>query len=567
MPKLIVVVADPSVRTMDRADTSWILLGGDAADWQPLAGDTNGTTDLESRICQRVSDATIIKLRRAGGRPVVLDMWKGLTSSYEAFYAVRRNGDVLVSDHFRNIVALLPPEERAPSEEAIVDHFLFRSVYGDGSYCKLVKRAGHGEHVTVDLASGRTTARVFVRMVDQAEQRPMREHVERLNQTLEDVLAPLRPRAGVANQFSGGIDSTLVQTYLKPTVPALNIVPDTPEFRCETEYAERAAGLLGIPLDQMRVREGDYARELEQTIEAMGMPPNHEVMALERPVYESSGHRQYVIGQFAGSVFGKDGSNKTRLGWLLRSAPGRLALEFAAGLTRRRPALHHRLETLEEIARSLNAEPGSPSGFAGQHLVWADRQLVDRLFGPHLIRDRLIERVAYAARRVRLFAPEQPRLFRHIELDQWVETFSDPMLPDRHLANAYGKTVFTPYAAGPVVQRAFEVPVRQRYLRGFQAKHLLKQVLNTRLPSYPVNQPKLGTGLPFVRYYTNGPLSKIWDRYDVPELFRGEARQRVVAHPSWTTWNAITWAIWQEKVVRNAALAPIAGSLTLEWSR
>jgi hypothetical protein len=179
----------------------------------------------------------------------------------------------------------------------------------------------------------------------------------------------------------------------------------------------------------------------------------------------------------------------------------------------------------------------------------------------------MIERLDYAARRVRLFAPREERFSRHVELDQWLEIFSDPMLPDRHLANAYGKTVFTPYAAGSVVRRALEVPVGQRYVRGLQAKHLLKQVLKGRLPRYPINQRKLGTGLPFERYYTRGPLSKIWERYEVPELFRGDARQRLVTHPSQTTWNAITWAIWQEQVVRNPALAPIPGSRTLEWTR
>jgi hypothetical protein len=197
-------------------------------------------------------------------------------------------------------------------------------------------------------------------------------------------------------------------------------------------------------------------------------------------------------------------------------------------------------------------------------LVYGDRAFLEEVFGVDVVKARLQERLDYATRRVALFAAERPAFFRHVELDQWIEIFADPMLPLRHLANAAGKTVFAPYAAGPMLRACRSVPLQQRYIWGLQPKYLLKRTLQRRLPAYPIGQRKLHTALPFERYFRKGPLTGIWDRYDIPAVFRGAARDRLVSAADWTTWNAVTWAIW-ERVVADPDLAPLEESRQLTW--
>ena len=345
-------------------------------------------------------------------------------------------------------------------------------------------------------------------------------------------------------------------------VVPVNAVPDTPEFRLETEYASRSALLLDEQLERIGVDEESYLSGLEKSIEALGMPPNHESIVIDREIYQHH-FDKYIVGQFAGSVFGKDGSHKTRLAWYFHSRPGLHLVDAAKALAPR--ALKPRLESLAKLARGLQREPGSPYGHAGQHCVYSDLPLATAVFGPERVRARLEERIDYALRRIELSAPRDDRFLRHLELDQWIEIFSDQMLPNRHLATAHGKTVVAPYAAGPLLSCALKVPVAQRYLRGFEAKYLLKEVLRKRLPSYPTSQRKLATALPFRRYYESGPLARVWERYAVPDFFEGEARARVVEQPSWMTWNAITYAIWEDRVAKNPDLAPIPSSRRWDW--
>jgi hypothetical protein len=82
-------------------------------------------------------------------------------------------------------------------------------------------------------------------------------------------------------------------------------------------------------------------------------------------------------------------------------------------------------------------------------------------------------------------------------------------------------------------------------------------MLSQRLPDYPVNQRKNATGLPFERFYRDGPLKGIWDRYEVPEFFPAASRAAMIDTPSPVTWYAISHAIWSERVERNADLTPL----------
>jgi asparagine synthase (glutamine-hydrolysing) len=564
-PALELWITDPEAAVLERPGVVWSVSGLGASDRDELLRRGDHGDGLETEIARGARDASILKVCLVEGRPVSLRAWRGLMSDHQVFWAKRPDGELLVADHFRNIVSRLPTAEREPGEEAVVEHFLYRQVLGRLTYCRNVQRLGHGEQLRIDVGSGAVEAKVFDRIEDTSEARPLRAYVDRIDRALASVLEPLRGEEGVANQFSGGVDSTLIQTYLGADVPALTLVPDTPEFGRETTYATRAAALLGLPLERHAVAEADYLAQLEGTIDQMGLPPIHEGTILDAEAYgfgDRLGFRKYVVGEHGDSIFGL-GGRRARIAWWLRSPLARGLLRLA--VPRLPGELRERLAGLDEVAEQLRRDPASPLGHPAQRNLYTDPELAEAIFGPERVRDRLVANWDYMVGRVVLAAPANDLFLRHLEAARWIGALDDVILPQRHLAQAKGKAVVSPFAAQEVVASALAVPIGQRYLRGLQDKYLLKRLLKRRLPGYPVNQRKLSTELPFARYYTDGPLAEVWERYALPDFIYGRLRGRIVEEPSWVTWNAITWAIWSARVARNPELEGIPTSRRLAW--
>lgn len=561
VPKLRVLITDPEAEIVQRPDVTWCLSGVGAEDRRHLAERGGGRDELETEIMRRTRDASIVKVRFGDGLPTRISAWRGILSDHQVFWFVDAAGDVGVTDHFRNALALLPVEEREPSEEARVEHFLYRQVLGRQTYCHKVERAGHGDKLEIDLVSGKAELGVFDRIEDASRPEDTQRYVERIDAAMASVLEPLRNQTSIANQFSGGVDSTLIQTYLGSDVPALNLIPDTPEFGRETRYATRAAELLGIPLECHEMKEVDYLEQLEHTIDEMGLPPIHEGTVLDREAYRLP-YRRFIVGEHGDTVFGL-GGRRARIGWWLRSRAARLALRGVQPLLP--GSLRERLAGLDELALGLTRKPWEPEGFPIQRNLYTETGLVEAIFGEEPVHECLVASWVYMMERVELAAPSSDPFLRHLETARWIGAFDDVILPQRHLAQARGKSVTSPFGASPVLASALSVPVGQRYLRGLRDKYLLKRLLKQRLPGYPVHQRKLSTELPFERYYSDGPLSSVWRRYPVPTFIETSLRHRVTYLPNWVTWNALTWAIWDERIARNPELQPVPYTRDLCW--
>ena len=104
MPKLELLLANPAVRRAFRPDVTWILAGCDETDAQGLERSGDARDGIESEICVRAGDATILKIvhdRRGAHR---FSAWRGPTSKHEVFRMEDGNGSLIVADHFRNLV-------------------------------------------------------------------------------------------------------------------------------------------------------------------------------------------------------------------------------------------------------------------------------------------------------------------------------------------------------------------------------------------------------------------------------------------------------------------------------
>jgi asparagine synthase (glutamine-hydrolysing) len=553
-------IANPEARIIEAECTLWVAAGLDDDGVEALRRDQN-RKDIEARLCRRYGDASIVRLRFRDGRPAIVAAWKGLTSSHDVFYRAVPGEDIVVSDHFRNLLAWVPASERIPDQDALCDHFLFRTVPANATLCRAVERLGRGEALVVDLAGRRPRKFRFDRVEGTARPGDAEDYVDRIDQALGASLADHRHETGVATLFSGGVDSTLIQTYLPASVPA--ICYELPRYAhpFETDYARNAAELLGIGLKTVMVNPSDYLHRLETAIDAAGMPPPHTQFAAYQPLLELD-YRRFLIGEQADAVFGIE-MRKARLAAPFTSRLGRLSIRMATSVAPR--GRRQRLRQLQQTARRLGNTPDSLEGYGARFGVYTDGPLAEAVFGETLVRRRLASRMALVRDTLEPAAPSSNAFLRHLETAQMVDFFcEDIMMCFRHLAYAYGKSIYSPFTTAAVFEAARTIPVEHRYLRGLEGKYLPKLLLKRRLPRYPASQRKGYTHTPFEDLY-RAPLAEVWRRYPVPDLFEGKQRDRLMAQPSQMTWNAITLAIWQQRVAANPDLKPVPGTRVLSW--
>jgi asparagine synthetase B (glutamine-hydrolysing) len=471
-------------------------------------------------------------------------------------YARLGDGSLAMSDHFRNVVSYLPPQDRAPGLDQLVEHYLCGWVYDRNTYSAVVKRLAVGDHFSVDLGDDNPTIEVFDRFTVTGSDDSIADVVDRVEAALEAAMAPLRGDPDVAMTFSGGVDSTLLATFLDSGNPLLTMMPDTPEFAIEGEYAQVASGLLGRKLTPVKVFEADYLDLLEDTTDRVAAPPHHYVTPALAGIY-SSGESAFILGEGADSVFGS-GRGMERVSGALSSAPARFALkalEHAPG------TIGRRAEQIRSYANAYAEAPDSLCSSVGRSLLFGDVEAIEEMVGATAVNEVLAGHLKALADRADLETPSSQSFFRQVEMRQIRHTMADLATLDRHLAQPEGKRIALPFMDPGVVAALLRVPARHRYIKGLSGKWVLKEILSRRLPDYPVDQRKLATGLPFKRYYESGPLSGIWDRYDVPD-FVTSIRDDIVAEPSAVTWNALTHAVWSERIERNADLEPIPPALT-----
>jgi hypothetical protein len=226
-----------------------------------------------------------------------------------------------------------------------------------------------------------------------------------------------------------------------------------------------------------------------------------------------------------------------------------------------------RLRMLQPWAQSLGYNPTSISGYWANTAAYADRSFVESAFGSEAVKDRLQVRMNYVLRRVTPSAPKTDTFSRHLEVSHWQAYLCDEgMTHMRQVAHGLGKTIMSPFHNHQVLSAALRVPTAQRYIRSFRTKFLLKLLLKRRLPSYSIDQRKAGANIPRKRYIKSGPLTDFWERYPVPDCFDGDLHQRIVDYEGPISWHAITYAIWQEKVLRNDNLQPLPAKVNFAWN-
>ena len=549
-PDVRLEFTDPDAKCVESADGFWFLAGCRAVPDRYVARLVGG--ELAGEVfCRTFRDALVLHVALSGGTVTQLQAWRGLFSIAELFYAVRDSGDVRVSDHFKNVVAWLPPAERATSERGLVEHYMTRKPFGNTTYAAMVTRLGLAETLVIDTRRNRKSTKLFDRIDAAVETRSSAGYLEFIDREMGIALDRESSGGEIATMFSGGVDSALLQAYLGERADAVTFVPDTPEYLPETEYARNAAELIGVPIIEVPILEADFVEMVETTTDLIGYTVFDDAKPyLAQPILRLPHHR-FVTGHGADSAFGMSLKLARFSSWF--RWPG--IRQAVAGLARVAPGhLGYRLGQVAPKAASFAVPATDPFGYAGGARSHGKTAIMEEIFGSAALEAINQGMLDYTTSRLERTADPGSTFFSHLELAHWVTVFNNPLLIDRLVAHAVGKSVTTPYVAANVLEALATIPVADRYVQRLQAKWMLKALLQRKVPTYPINQRKLATALPWERFYRDGPLTGFWDRYEMPEIFQGRHKDELIHQPSILTWNAMIYAVWQARIEKNADL-------------
>ena len=246
LPAVSVCLTDPMALHHTTPAADWFASEIPRAELARAAAETD-PSDAVADMIRRFRAGSVTVAIKEDGRPRLLLSAKGAVGSHERFLTNTANG-WYVSDHFRNAISQVPVADRAPSPEALADHYIFRAVHADLTYAQPIERVSNAEVVTIDLGDGTMTRRLVDKLIPPAERLDRAHAIDRLDAALATTCDLSAVAGRTAVLFSGGIDSTVILTYLHPDATPLTFVPDTPEFAEETVYARSAAALLDLSL-------------------------------------------------------------------------------------------------------------------------------------------------------------------------------------------------------------------------------------------------------------------------------------------------------------------------------
>jgi asparagine synthetase B (glutamine-hydrolysing) len=509
------------------------------------------------------SDCVTIRVFIEDGVPVRVEAARDVTTFDELYFRTLPGGGLVLGDHFAAVLATVPVAERSVPARAIADHLLFRTTPGTGTYVAGIERLGHGDRLDWRPGGGgplvrrdRTLSRS--RGIDGQGAR-----IDAVDEALGSAMGAVgRDDRHHVNMLSGGVDSTLLHSYLAPGTPSVSTATDSPEFGFEVEYARRASRLLGTHHQVVEVREADYLGRLEDTIETLGLPPQHLQTVLLDAAFQAP-YDAFVTGQLADALFGLESSLLGWRAWAFRHA---LRTPVAPLAARASAGMRARIDRMQAARRELALPVEQPGSHAMAYALYSDLEATRRTVGAEMIRDRLLDRLRYVRGRVDLPEADRGGLAGHLELGHWLDFYGDDTVSLwRQLAHGRGRSLHAPFTARAVAQCALDVPSPARYVRRGRMKHLLKSLLARRVPGYPVHQAKGGSGLPFHRYARSGPLRDALRDYSVPEFTDRAELDRLFDQPTWMTWNVITFAIWNERVLRRAEVRLPNALRRLDW--
>jgi hypothetical protein len=504
--------------------------------------------DVVDALQDRLGEFNLVRMTTDGR----IDAYRDVTSNYELYTTTSSDGEPIVTDTFREATARLDVSDRTVPQSALADHYMFRTTLGTNTYIDEIDRLGHGQWLQWDVKTGRKIPVQFRRLSASSEATSKADVLSELDATLKVIYDGIteRTETPIVTMLSGGIDSTLLQTY-SPTRKSMSANVTVPEFQSEVGYAKRASQLTGSSHTLIEVDESSFLQDLEETTEVLGKPLHHLQKVFWNAAFRAGDWQTYVTGIFGDSWFGAETAKAAAL---VSQHP----LLFDPRLTnvgkRILPAPYSSYaSTVSDVTEKLRRPVTHPYGLANSFAFYGNSTLATTVTSEETTRRRLTDRFRYVNRVVDLpITGESSALGAHLELGHVINYYMSNSGPlGRQLAQSRDVTLFSPFTDRRIGTLALSIPSPTRYLDGLTPKHHLKSLLKSRVPRYDTSKPKEAGGLPTTRWMSDGPLSEGFETYELPDHLPARIRSELVDSPRMDSWNALCYAIWEDRVLTN----------------
>ncbi|MDB2253530.1 asparagine synthase C-terminal domain-containing protein [Halorubrum ezzemoulense] len=541
-----VFITNPSATHLEDGDVDWII-AGTRPDIAVNRIDSYRSFSVgKDTITSLPGEYSILRIDNSLEKTAI-NAHRGITSSFDWYFTLTDRGPV-IGDHFREVLAEVPVEERTVAESVGSDQLLL-GTRPSKTYVEEVERLGHGESLSWEVNSDDQPEVNLTEGLSTNNHLSPSKAKQKLDSYFSSSLVP-DEYDGPATMLSGGVDSTLMQSYLQ-SPPTVSAAYDSPEFEYEVEYALEASDLLNSEHQLLRFDESDFLSAVEKTTDATGHPLQHLQTTLMRQTVAETPHKTYFNGQLADGIFGVGSAVGYQIAWMTRHFNHYL------------PSIYSQIDQLKQLSAELKRPVSDEHGAGMQFVIHSDEERVEDIVGETAVRNSKIRRFQYV--RDRLSFDDTSGYGPHMHVGHFIDFFQDnTVTPWRHAAHAHGKSLQTPFAAKKVVETVLSVPREKRYTNRFENKYLLKDLLNERLPGYNTKKSKGSSALPEERYLKRGPLSEAFEKYSIPEFVPSASHDKIRTGVDHTSWYALAYAVWRDRILTNPNLGHFESTSILE---
>ena len=538
MPGLIIQIAAKEYIKLNILDNVFIILTNKSLDKELvrkiITQNIHNDNDIIHYLSELSGELTLIRVHSQGKDCLSIFAFRSITSVYELFYAKTCSNDIILSDNFKNVLSILKKDEREISKEGIIDLFLFQRNYGDQTYLKNIKRLGHGESLTIDSQELSFTTKVIQKL--ETAQREI--NLEKGIDIIDDILSKyctdiVNQSFNYINTLSGGVDSTLLQTYFRNYKNhSLSVAFDTDEFQGDVDYARSASKLLNSKHTFIKLKEVNYLNELKDAIAILGQPSTDISNSI---IFNNIFIPHY---DFFLTAIGAD--------IILGLCTGKTLFEIF-------------VEKENQTLAGINKPVTSIEGAASTNFIIARPQevrLIKELFGMDIVNERLKNRINYVSERIECNNNHNERIFEHIEFGHIMGFFVNNLVSVfRQIGHNYNKMVGSPFITKELVEVSLLFNISECYAtKSSGTKPILKRLLERKVPFYFTKKPKLGGSLPRTRFCESGPLKDYFNSHNTPDFITGKFKN-IVKNPTWdNSWivlYSIIFSVWDDIIFKN----------------
>jgi asparagine synthetase B (glutamine-hydrolysing) len=487
--------------------------------------------------------------------------FKTILSIPQLYYCLLDDG-IICSDNLRCIVRIV--DEVRLDEKALPMHFLFRSVPGERTYFDNVQRMLPGQYL--DWIDGKVRLRLVqgLRFEDDNQSfitanKPSLQALSRsLQQVIGDYVTQIESRGqSLANLLSGGVDSSLVQSYVNEVSSRLptqsfSFAARVPSFQFEIDYAEYASQFLKTEHTFVDLYPQDFPDLLIKTIDILAQPPvlttEPSILTIAEYVQKQGlAIRYFFSGQGADTLFGLRGVKKLKLLNVIQHFPFAISVLNGIG-TLLRPMPRYSQIFLK--GANILSQAHCPDAFVSPSntiAVYVELDAIRRIFGDQVVRDALRYRRALAEQ----YLKSEHYLERVYLIDLLTDTY-ELGVQRQQLFLAHCMEQVHPFFDQDILRIAFTFHPDVRYIKGFREKYLLKSLLESRTGSPVIAKRSKGASVfdkEWFDWMQTGPLRPLVEDIHIPGFLSRSEYISLLKQPSRLLWGVLTYDLFRKSKV------------------